>query len=182
MSAWSINDKCEVTKQLIRRHKDEYVSYVLSMKKRIDFWKYDFVIKNGAKWEGYNNFSVSCIPVSYKFFKYNTNKITKELERVTCDNLEDKDLEYINDGINEHNKKGKNSKNEFKNELSLVLHVKHVKELTLPAGVTAKDLIDKPGLLVDLINSGKIELNEYGRVMTLNLYIQFWQEKVKKRI
>lgn len=176
MSAWSMNYKYEVTKQLVLRHKDEYVSYVLSMRKRVKYTPSCF-IKIGAMAQKYDEFSISCIPVSYNFFKNNENKLTKELKLVICDSMKEKDLKYINDGINKHNKQGKNDKN----KLSHILHVKHVKELTLPSGVAAQALIDNPVLLVDLINKGKIDSNEYGRVMTLNLFIQFWQEKIKKR-
>ncbi len=181
MFAWSMNDskndKCEVTKQLMLRHKDEYVSYVLSLRKKVKYAP-SCAIKIGAMANKYDKRSISYIPISYRFFGYNENEITKELERVTCNNPKEEDLKYINDAINEHNKKGKNDKN----KLSRILHVKLVKSLTLPKDINEQTVINNPKLLVDLINQKKINVNKYRRSIVLNLFIQFYQERVKKRI
>ncbi len=177
MSAWSMNDKCEVTKQLILRHKDEYFSYVLSMQKKVKYTP-SCLIKIGAVAKKYDTRSISYIPISYRFFGYSKYKIIQKLKRVICDNPKEEDLKYINDGINNHNKQGKNDKN----ELSHILHIKHVKSLDLPKGVNEQAVINNPELLVDFINKGKIDSDEYDHRMALNLFIQFWQERVKKRI
>lgn len=176
MPVWSMNyikkDKGEVTKEIIQKHKDDFVDYVLSIQKTVIMTP-NWAIKVGAWGVGYNSYSLKLIPISYDFFRNKKKKITKEVNRVICDNLKEEDLEYINDGIDKYNKKDKKDKN----TLPFILHIKHVQSLTLPKGVTKQSLIDDPELLVGLINNGKIKRNEYKHAMVLNLLIRFLKEK-----
>ena len=167
-----INGKNEVTKKDIKQYQNEYKKYVLNHQKNINRW-YEWFIILGAKRRKYNKFSRRLIPIAYKFFKDKENRLNNALDEVCCGN--DKDIEYINDAIDKQGNKDKNA-------LTKILHEMHVNSLTLPKNVKKNFLLSNPELFKKLIDQGKINIEEYYRAIALNLFIQFWCEKIKKSI
>ena len=169
------NQKTIVTKETIGEHRKKYQSYVLELKTKINMllvWSPSCIIKLGAIANGYSNYSIECIPVSYNFFAQKGDAI-KNL--ITFIGSQDTHVTYINDGIEQH----KNLENK-KDELPRILHTKHVQTLTLPQKINKNDLIKNPGQMIRLINNGSIDLEEYKTLVALNLFIQYWQETVAK--
>ncbi len=177
----------EITQAMIKQHKQAYIESVVAKQSDINCWFHDWIMQ-GAADRGYDEFSCKCIPISYRFFDEDND----ELMRYEIDAIgSNADVKYINEALAkfmecvkekkvEKNKLRKKDKDELKNNLSEILHIKHVESLTLPGDANKQDLKKHPDKLVPLVDDRKIDKDEYYPTMARNMFVAYWVEKVEK--
>ncbi len=166
VSVAEINGKNEVTKKDIKKYKKEYKEYVYEQQGNIIYTPEKFIVWGARYYMKLNEFSISLILVSYKFFK-EESQLKKTLDEVCVG--DEKDLEYINDVIGEYDKQGKDDKD----LLIRISHKKHVNSLTLSEKINKESLFNNPKLFKRFVDQEKINPEQYRHAVALNLLIQF---------
>ena len=178
VTATDINGQKKVTKEDMQQYESRYKDYVLSTQSRINRW-HSKIINFGAKKRGYDPYSIRLIPIVYLFCTDKEKRMKDALNEVFNGN--EIDLKYVNCGISKFHEQGKNNKNFLKNFLAKMLHEMHVNSLSL-SDKDKKTLLNNPELFKKRVDQGKVNIEEYYRAVSLNLFIQFWFEKVKNSI
>lgn len=160
-------------KELYDKHHDRFERYVLALQEELN-WGLKWVGVRGVEWgakatRGFNDFTISCMAISYPFFGKNKSYISGILKLLSSD----KYLQHIEHSIERCKKKPGNVK--WLDWVSQVAHEEHIKNITLPAGVQKERLIAEPKEYGKIIH--KVSAEERDALIAVGLFSRYLAEQ-----
>lgn len=160
-------------KELYNKHYNDFEKYVLGLQKKLNrglSWVGARGVEAGARTiEGYNDFTVACMPISYPFFGKNKSYIAGILKSLSSD----KYLYHIEHSIERCKRKPGNLK--LLDWISQVSHEEHVKNITLPAGIQKERLMAEPKEYQKIIN--RVSAEERDALIAVGLFSRYLAEE-----
>jgi len=158
--------------QLYGKYYHNFKDYVLDMQYELKKGRFIGAVEWGARHiKKYNEFTISCIPISYPFFDHNPKTIIRILQLVG-------DKKYIN-LVNRLIERCKEKPNNMKamDWVAQVAHEEHVRSITLPAGVKREKLMSDPKKYQKYVEEDKVPAEERDALIATGLFARYLVEE-----
>ena len=85
----NVGGQVRITKEFYRQHYKPFEAYIFDKRSQVLIRKIPIIgediVKSGAKFSGYDDFAIKCIPESYSFFDRDENDIKNILYKIESD-------------------------------------------------------------------------------------------------
>lgn len=182
--------KAEIQKNHIEQHRVAFESYVKA--KLWAFWgaekiPWDTIEGLAMKWEGLDNHAAKIAITAAPYFKNDISVLQGVIKRLG----EVEDLKIINAIIDEHSKKGYESRGASLSALAKISYKKHIESIDLSRVLATnhsnevhlrEELYKNPEQYLNIVNKGLIDKASYCKYVTIGLFARYWQEEVCNRM